>query len=179
MIAQPRICPRSATPEDIDELVRLRGHLLSSGSGVYVARDPEEDAAWRRAYRAWLARVLARPADRVHVTVAGPAERLAACALAVVDERAPTARCPNGLAGWVQTVVVDPPWRRRGLGARVMDHALDWLASRDVSAVALQTTEDGAPLYRKLGFVPTGEDLLTLDLRAGRTTPHRSVRQIP
>jgi hypothetical protein len=60
-----------------------------------------------------------------------------------------------------------------------MDHALDWLASRDVSAVALQTTEDGAPLYRKLGFVPTGEDLLTLDLRAGRTAPHRSVRQIP
>ncbi|GCB50686.1 GNAT family N-acetyltransferase [Streptomyces sp. NL15-2K] len=165
MIAQPHIRPRSATVADIEELVRLRGHLLSSGTGVYVARDPEEDAAWRRAYRAWLGRVLAGPADRVHVTVVGTPETLAACAIAVVDERAPTARCPNGLTGWVQTVVVDPPWRRRGLGARVMDHALGWLRAREVSAVVLQTTEDGAPLYQKLGFAPTGEDLLTLDLR--------------
>lgn len=147
--------------------MRLRGYLLSSGDGLYVARGPEEDAVWRRAYRDWLHRVLTRPEDRVHVAVVGTPQALAACAIAVVDERAPTARCPNGLVGWVQTVVVDPRWRRRGLGTLVMGHALDWLRGRGASAVVLQTTGSGAPLYRRLGFVPTGEDLLTLDLAGG------------
>ncbi|MEU3755276.1 GNAT family N-acetyltransferase [Streptomyces olivoreticuli] len=130
-----------------------------------MARDPEEDAAWRRAYRAWLGRVLARDDHRVRIVVVDGPTALAACAVAVVDDRAPTAHCLNGLAGWVQGVVVDPALRRQGLGARVMAHALGWLRENGASSVALQTTDDGAELYRNLGFRPTGEDLLTLDLR--------------
>lgn len=170
MIAQSYDLPRSATTADIEELVRLRSHLLGSGDAPYAARSPQEDAAWRAAYRDWLGRVLTGPADRVQVSVIGPAHRLAACAVAVVDDRAPTAHCLNGLTGWVQSVVVDPQWRRRGLGTRVMRHALDWLRSRGASGAVLQTTPVGAGLYRGLGFLPTGEDLLALDLRGAETS---------
>jgi GNAT superfamily N-acetyltransferase len=170
VIAQSYDLPRSATTADIEELVRLRSHLLGQGSAPYAARTEEEDAAWRAAYRSWLDRELAGPADRVQVTVIGPAHRLAACAVAVIDDRAPTARTLNGLTGWVQSVVVDPDRRRLGLGKRVMQHALDWLRSRGVDSAVLQTTHDGASLYRGLGFVPTGEDLLSLDLRGTETS---------
>ncbi|MEE1753363.1 GNAT family N-acetyltransferase [Streptomyces sp. SP18CS02] len=157
--------PRPATAADKDELVRLRAFLLSTGDGAYVARDPAEDAAWRHGYRVWLDRVLTRRDDRVHVAVIGGPARLDACAIAVVDDRAPTAHCPEGRAGWVQSVVVDPARRRQGLGSRVMAYTLAWLRAQGASPVALQTTGDGARLYRNLGFRSTGEDLLTLDLR--------------
>ncbi|MEU1287652.1 GNAT family N-acetyltransferase [Kitasatospora sp. NPDC005856] len=170
MIAQSHDLPRSATTVDIEELVRLRGHLLGAGTAPYAARTPQEDAAWRAAYRSWLVRQLTGPTGRVHVTVIGPAHRLAACAVAVIDDRAPTAHCLNGLTGWVQSVVVDPDRRRSGLGTRVMRHALDWLRSRGVDSAVLQTTPDGAALYRGLGFLPTGEDLLALDLRGTETS---------
>lgn len=143
----------------------MRTFLLSTGDGPYVARDPEEDAAWQHSYRGWLAQVLRRDDNRVHVAVLGPPGGLAACAIAVIDDRAPTARCLNGRVGWVQTVVVDPALRHQGLGARVMTYALDWLRGNGASSVALQTTADGARLYRRLGFHSSDEDLLTLDLR--------------
>ncbi|MCX4963679.1 GNAT family N-acetyltransferase [Streptomyces sp. NBC_00654] len=172
MSSQQKPQPRSAGMGDIEELVRLRGYLLSSGSGAYVARTPEEDALWKRAYRAWLRRVLASDGDgdgdagggAVQVSVIGAAPALLACAVAVVDQRAPTAHCPSGRSGWVQTVVVDPAARRGGLGGLVMDHALGWLRGAGAEEVVLQTTDAGSPLYRKLGFRPSGEELLSLSL---------------
>ncbi len=157
--------PRRAREGDTDELIRLRGWLLSHGDGPYVARTPEEDQAWRRAYRAWLGPVLAGELPGVRVGVIGPPHSLAACAVAVLDHRAPTAHCPGGRVGWVQTVVVDPPARGRGLGRAIMRDALAWLRAEGAETVALQTTSDGTRLYRGLGFEPTGEDLLSLDLR--------------
>ncbi|MFI8438381.1 GNAT family N-acetyltransferase [Streptomyces sp. NPDC079020] len=165
MSSQQKPRPRSAGMGDIEELVRLRGYLLSSGSGAYAARTPVADALWKRAYRAWLSRVLAGDGGgTVQVSVIGPAPALLACAVAVVDQRAPTAHCPSGRSGWVQTVVVDPAARRGGLGGLVMDHALGWLRGAGAEAVVLQTTDAGSPLYRKLGFRPSGEELLSLSL---------------
>lgn len=165
MISQRNLQPRPAAIADIEELVRLRTFLLSTGDGPYVARGPEEDEAWRHSYRGWLDRVLRWDDHRVHVAAIGSQGELAACAIAVIDDRAPTARCLNGRVGWVQTVVVDPALRHQGLGTRVMTYALDWLRANGASSVALQTTADGARLYRGLGFHPSDEDLLTLDLR--------------
>ncbi|MFJ9554318.1 GNAT family N-acetyltransferase [Nocardiopsis sp. NPDC101807] len=145
--------------------MRLRAYLLSLGDGAYTARTPEEDEAWRRSYRTWLGPVTAGDLPTVRVGVIDGAEGLSACAIAVVDHRAPTAYCPSGLAGWVQTVVVDPSVRGRGLGKSIMRDALTWLGESGAETVVLQTTGAGDPLYRALGFNSTGEDLLYLNMR--------------
>ncbi|MFC7304823.1 GNAT family N-acetyltransferase [Streptomyces monticola] len=148
---------------DTEELVRLRAFLLGSGpgsgSGHYVARTSEEAAAWRHNYRAWLAKLLPG-SDAVHVAVIDGTDGLAACAIAVVDQRAPTHLCPDGQVGWVQTVVVDPAMRRRGLGLRVMGYVMDWFQERGIRTVFLQTTSAAADLYTRIGFQPTGEDTM-------------------
>ncbi|MFD7335492.1 GNAT family N-acetyltransferase [Streptomyces violascens] len=169
MSSRDHLKPRAATLDDIAELVRLRTLLLSTGNAVYAARDEAEDEAWKRDYRAWLGRVLTGDCERVHVAVIGEPEDLCACAIAVVDERAPTVRCPSGRSGWVQTVVVDPALRQQGLGSLVMDHVLDWLRSAGADTAALQTTAVGAPLHQKLGFRPTGEELLSRSLGGDQT----------
>ncbi|MDG4861021.1 GNAT family N-acetyltransferase [Streptomyces sp. T-3] len=160
--------PRPAVTADTDELVRLRTFLLSSGPGHYVARNPEEERAWQRNYRVWLSKVLPAPDGPVRVTVIDGPSGLAACAIAVVDQRAPTHLCPGGEVGWVQTVVVDPAMRRHGLGRRIMRHVLEWFREREIRTVFLQTTPDAADLYKRIGFRRTGEDTMVAEIPAAQ-----------
>lgn len=55
---------------------------------------------------------------------------------------------------------VDPAWRRRGLGARLVGAVLGWARSWGAGRVILGVTEinDGAVgFYERLGFADTGE----------------------
>ncbi|NSZ18919.1 GNAT family N-acetyltransferase [Agrobacterium vitis] len=56
----------------------------------------------------------------------------------------------------VNMVIVDASMRGRGLGRKLMDKALAAAEGRECRLVA---TQDGLPLYEKLGFVVTGEVL--------------------
>jgi GNAT superfamily N-acetyltransferase len=62
---------------------------------------------------------------------------------------------PFGEAGaTVNMVIVDRTLRGRGLGRKLMASAIEAAGERPCRLVA---TEDGRPLYEKLGFVVTGE----------------------
>ncbi|KQT61748.1 MULTISPECIES: GNAT family N-acetyltransferase [unclassified Aureimonas] len=62
---------------------------------------------------------------------------------------------PFGEAGaTVNMVIVDKSMRGRGLGRRLMAFAIEAAGGRSCRLVA---TEDGRPLYEKLGFAATGE----------------------
>ncbi|MFE9398175.1 GNAT family N-acetyltransferase [Streptomyces flavidovirens] len=175
--AQPRLPrPRAAVAADIDELIRLRGHLLGppSGSGSggapapYRATGPEQERAWRESYRRWLGKWLEADGPVLVVVVSEPAtgcsdpgrRKLLACATAVVDERAPSPACLSGRAGWIQSVVVDPAARGQGLGSEIVRYAVRRLKDQGADEVFLQTTPEANRLYRRAGFAPTGEDLL-------------------
>lgn len=56
---------------------------------------------------------------------------------------------PFGRAATINMVIVDAAMRGKGLGARLMQLALDEAAERECRLIA---TEEGLPLYRKLGF---------------------------
>ncbi|HTQ83780.1 MAG TPA: GNAT family N-acetyltransferase [Pseudolabrys sp.] len=56
---------------------------------------------------------------------------------------------PFGQAATINMVIVDASMRGKGLGARLMRLALDKAGGRECRLVA---TEEGLPLYRKLGF---------------------------
>lgn len=161
-----QVVTRKATANDMERLVELRKWLLSTGTGHYVAKTPDEETAWQESYRKWLLRVMDEEQDRVLVAVLHTEEdaTLMACAIGIIDERAPMNGCLNGRVGWVQTVVVDPQARRRGYGERIMAHVLHWFQTNEVGKVTLQTTPMAKKLYEKLGFEASGEDLLIKEL---------------
>lgn len=66
---------------------------------------------------------------------------------------ASTSALVAGEVGVIGTVMTREDYRRRGLGRRVMDAALEWMRERGVRSVLLDATVDGRPLYRRLGFV--------------------------
>lgn len=57
-------------------------------------------------------------------------------------------------SGWIGNLLVTSEARRRGIGAKLMEGALDALLSSHVATVWLTASAKGVGLYRKLGFLP-------------------------
>lgn len=160
-MSEPLFVIRSATDTDIAILTELRAYLLDGTSAIYSSRTPEDSARWRAAYRSWLTTTL-QSNDHLKVLAAEHREsgQVIGCATGIIDLRAPTAANPNGRSGWVQSVVIAPQWRAMGVAGQLMQSLLRWFANREVSTVALQTTDSATRLYESLGFQPSDERLL-------------------
>ncbi|MFW9993892.1 MAG: GNAT family N-acetyltransferase [Candidatus Odinarchaeota archaeon] len=59
----------------------------------------------------------------------------------------------NEEIGWIAFLVVDPAYRKRGIGRALMDEAINFLSQKGMKSIGLYATIDGAPLYQKMGFV--------------------------
>jgi GNAT superfamily N-acetyltransferase len=65
-----------------------------------------------------------------------------------------TTTCYGTVLAWVGMVLVDPPFRRRGIASALMETALDYLRNRGVKTIKLDATPAGQPVYERLGFMP-------------------------
>ena len=54
---------------------------------------------------------------------------------------------------WIGMMLVDPDWRRQGLGRALMQQAIRALQSAHMQTIKLDATPAGRPLYEQLGFV--------------------------
>jgi ribosomal protein S18 acetylase RimI-like enzyme len=59
-----------------------------------------------------------------------------------------------GRSGWIGNLLVHPEARRHGIGRGLMERAVSALLKSGVETVWLTASEEGAGLYRKLGFAP-------------------------
>jgi ribosomal protein S18 acetylase RimI-like enzyme len=138
---------------DIDALVRLR-RLLCDARGF--AAGPDLDGAVATVLEAGLG-----SGDLLVAVVDAPGGGLAACGVGMVAQRLPSPGNLGGRYGYVQSMVTDPAFRRRGLARAVLVALLDRFAAVGVTRVDLHATDQGAPLYRSLGFT----DASTPELR--------------
>ncbi len=144
---------RRGTPADAPELVRLRAVMLGAMGGGPVPPGPWQGAAETvfrtrlaaRAAETMVAFVLARPDDP---------ERLAACAVGLVEQRLSSPANPVGQVGYILNVATDEAYRRRGFSRACVEALLHWYANRGVPVVDLRASDDGQPLYESLGFRP-------------------------
>jgi GNAT superfamily N-acetyltransferase len=58
----------------------------------------------------------------------------------------------NRLA-WIGMVLVDPEYRGQGIGTRLLARAIEYLNDLKITAIKLDATPQGKPLYEKLQFV--------------------------
>ncbi|SDI63485.1 GNAT family N-acetyltransferase [Salipiger marinus] len=96
---------------------------------------------------------------------------------AVVDGRIMgTALCSlHGPVATLNMIIVDAALRGRGIGLRLMEAIIDLAGDRELRLVA---TEEGKPLYRKLGFVDVGR-ILQLQGMSKAAPPERAVEAGP
>lgn len=56
-------------------------------------------------------------------------------------------------SGWIGMILVHPDFRRRGIATLLMNQCIDSLRRRGVRCIKLDATDQGRPVYLKLGFV--------------------------
>ncbi|HWZ98476.1 MAG TPA: GNAT family N-acetyltransferase [Candidatus Dormibacteraeota bacterium] len=100
------------------------------------------------------------------------------CFVAEVDETvcgtAATIRY-QGRFAWVGMVLVDPDYRGRGIGTRLLERCIEHLDSINVPCIKLDATPLGKPIYEKLGFVSEYE----LERWTLKRTVRNSLQQKP
>lgn len=140
---------RKTTENDVELLIRLRIDYLLTDYGSL-----EEDAATaiRKQLREYFPRALAD--GTLIAFVAEEADEAVATAFLAVDERPANPAFLSGKIGTVLNVLTYPQHRRKGYASRVLHALIDEAKRGRVSAVDLSATEDGRPLYEKLGFEP-------------------------
>lgn len=150
-----------ATLADVEELARLRWQLyteeLTGEPELYdvfverfagFAREALTDDRWR----AWIAEDLGR--------LVGALWRYS-----VPRVPQPGSGEPQPLA-YVTNAYVEPEYRSEGLGARLLDRAIDASRSEDFSLIMVWPSDRSGSFYERAGF-ERGPMPLTLDLGGG------------
>lgn len=151
---------REATEMDIVPLLELRAILLDGDGHVYLANSIDKQCQWRKDYTEWLLNY-AFAASSVRVLVASNEEMILGCAIDLMDRRAPTPSCRNGISGWVQSVVTAPNYWGQGVANELMANLLDWFDANNCFCVVLEATPISVALYKGLGFMSNDEMLMT------------------
>ena len=152
---------RRATPDDADELLRLRvlmfADINQSGAGDSRWQEPA-----RRAFVEQLA--LSDSYLQAFVVDKPDAAGLAASALAFVHQRIPGPGNPAGLGAHIGGVATDPEYRRRGYARACMDSLVDWSRGSGLGRLELRTSAEAESMYTAMGFQRTSNPEMTLRL---------------
>jgi ribosomal protein S18 acetylase RimI-like enzyme len=108
---------------------------------------------WRDACIAYFQRGLGA-GQLAGVVVDAESGALAACGVIEFVDRIPSPRNPTGRWAYISTISTDPEHRRQGLATAVMEGLLHLAHARQLHVVELHATDEGRPLYERLGFRP-------------------------
>lgn len=163
---------RAATPEDAPVIARHRaGMFRDMGQVTPEAYDALLAAAEPRLretlasgeYVAWLA--LAPEGDAV-IGGAGAQRRLAFPHPYRFEDG--TVGLGEGRHAIVLNVYTEPAWRGRGVADALMRQVIGWAKAERLDRLVLHASEQGRPLYQRLGFAATNEMRFQGPLGGGR-----------
>jgi len=135
-----------ATLDDIDELIDLRIAYMWDDFGNVTA---EEEAAMRLQLPDYFRRELGK---RLIAFVARDGGKIVATAYLLIIEIPANPVLPNGLEGDVLSVFTEKAYRGRGICTHLMKDLIACARERGLCRIDLKATEDGSPIYRKVGF---------------------------
>ena len=65
----------------------------------------------------------------------------------------PTCHNPSGRKAYIMNMYTDPDYRRKGIAREVLSLLVREAKNKGITAISLEATEDGRPLYEKFGFI--------------------------
>lgn len=147
--APERMDIRPATVQDIPEIVAIWGELADYHARLDSAFAPS--ASWHEEYRQFIRTLLGR--DDALAVVATDGDQLVGYAVGRISLL--PAFFERRRRGYIHDAVTRQGYRRRGIGARLVEALLDWMRSADVSMVELTVAtgnEDAVRFWKRLGF---------------------------
>jgi GNAT superfamily N-acetyltransferase len=127
-------------------------------------RDEQALDAMSEAFRPWLARKMREKQYLAWFAVDSGGAIAAGLGLWLMDWP-PHMMGPGPWRANILNVYTRPQNRRMGLARRLMDTSLAWCRVNHVPTVILHSSDDGRRLYESMGFEPTNEMRVILELR--------------
>ncbi|MCR5281755.1 MAG: GNAT family N-acetyltransferase [Lachnospiraceae bacterium] len=131
---------------DIPELVRLRILYMIDDFGAVTG---EEREGMEKQLPGYFERELGK---KLIAFVARAEGRLVAAAYLLIIEKPANPFFLNGLDSEVLSVYTEEGYRGKGICTNLMKHMIDYAAAHKISRIDLMATEEGYPIYKKLGF---------------------------
>lgn len=138
---------RQATIRDLDLLMQWRMEVLREVFSIpqeQPAAELEEEN--RRYYQKEL------PEGGHIACFAYMGEEVVGCGGMCLYREMPSPDNPNGKCAYLMNIYVRPKYRRRGIGDAVVRWLIRQAEQLGITKIHLETSEDGRPLYREIGF---------------------------
>lgn len=139
-----------ASPKHIGDFINLRIELLC---GIYDKPETAFEGEFTR-----LSEEFFKNGDQTTI-LAYDGERAVGCATICYITLMPTFDHPTGKRAHIMNVYTNTDYRRRGIARQMVTTLLDEANERGVTCVSLDATENGAPLYKSLGFEYSRENM--------------------
>lgn len=75
----------------------------------------------------------------------------------------PTFHNPSGRKAYIMNMYTKPEYRRQGIAYKTLDLLVAEAKNKGVSAISLEATDMGRPLYEKYGFVKMNDEMELLN----------------
>ena len=135
-----------ANKEDIEELVRLRIAYMIDDFGQI---SEYEKACMEKQLPEYFERKLGK---ELVAFVARAEDRLVAAAYLLIVEKPSNPFLPNGFEGEVLSVYTEEAYRGNGICSQLMKNLIEYGKEKELCRINLMATEEGYPIYKKLGF---------------------------
>lgn len=71
----------------------------------------------------------------------------------------PTYHNPTGNKAYIMNIYTNPDYRRMGIANKILDFLVSASREKGISAIFLEATDMGRPLYEKYGFIAMNDEM--------------------
>lgn len=155
---------KKATIEDIDILTETRTEVLRAAN--QLPDDADMSEVKRQSYNYYKEALR----DGTHIAyLIFDKNRFVGAGGISFFQVMPTYHNPSGKKAYIMNMYTDPDYRRRGIASKTLGMLIGDAKSRGITAISLEATAAGRPLYEKYGFVKMNDEM---ELPGGDETNH-------
>lgn len=145
---------KKATLEDIDVLTETRIEVLRAANRLAPDTDMSEVKA--QSYRYYQKALC----DGTHTAyLIFDKDRFVGAGGVSFFQVMPTYHNPSGNKAYIMNMYTDPAYRRRGIAYQTLDLLVKDAKGKGITAISLEATDMGRPLYEKYGFIKMKDEM--------------------
>lgn len=145
---------KRATPEDIDLLTKTRIEVLRAAN--QLSDDTDMSEVERTSYN-YYQKALRDGSHIAYLVFDG--NLFVGSGGVSFFQVMPTYHNPSGNKAYIMNMYTNPAYRRKGIAAKTLDMLVHDSKDRGITAISLEATDMGRPLYEKYGFVKMNDEM--------------------
>lgn len=145
---------KRATSEDIDILTRTRIEVLRAAN--QLSDDIDMSEVEKESYN-YYQKALCDGSHIAYLVFDG--KRFVGAGGVSFFQVMPTYHNPSGNKAYIMNMYTNPAYRRRGIAAKTLDMLINDTKNKGITAISLEATDMGKPLYEKYGFIKMNDEM--------------------